>query len=327
MTAPGKAPNEFAPPPEPARGRSYLLAAAAHVLLFAGLGLVTRWTTESTELSAQAELWAAVPQEAAPRLQTPEPAPPAPAPGVAETAPAPPAAPAPAPRPQVQPPPEAQERQAEIALKQRQERERQQALAREKAEKAEKAERQRKEKLEREKAEKALAQKRQAQEEKAARERQARENKARQEREKRQADAEKRQREQAQAQAEAQGAEALRQENLRRMQGLANATGGETASGNAERAAGPSASYAGRLVARIRPNISYPGDMAGNPRAEVEVRTAADGTILSRRIVSPSGNKAWDDAVLRAIDKTEILPRDTDGRVPPLIVLGFRPLD
>ena len=43
--------------------------------------------------------------------------------------------------------------------------------------------------------------------------------------------------------------------------------------------------------------------------------------------VQSSGNKAWDDAVLRAIDKTEVLPRDTDGRVPPVIVLGFRPLD
>jgi colicin import membrane protein len=65
----------------------------------------------------------------------------------------------------------------------------------------------------------------------------------------------------------------------------------------------------------------------GNPRAEVEVRVSADGTIQSRRISQSSGNKAWDDAVLRAIDKTEIFPKDTDGRVPPVIVLGFRPQD
>ena len=58
-----------------------------------------------------------------------------------------------------------------------------------------------------------------------------------------------------------------------------------------------------------------------------EVKVAPDGTILSRKIVQSSGNKAWDDAVLRAIDKTEVLPRDTDGRVPPVLVLGFRPLD
>ena len=124
-----------------------------------------------------------------------------------------------------------------------------------------------------------------------------------------------------------QGMDAMRNENLKRMQGLAGASGGENATGSALKSSGPSSSYAGRLVGRIKPNISYPGDVAGNPRAEVEVKVSPDGTILSRRIVQPSGNKAWDDAVLRAIDKTEIFPKDSDGRVPPVIVLGFRPLD
>jgi colicin import membrane protein len=31
--------------------------------------------------------------------------------------------------------------------------------------------------------------------------------------------------------------------------------------------------------------------------------------------------------VLKAIDKTERLPRDTDGRVQPSLVIGFRPKD
>lgn len=329
MSSAGKSLSEFAPPPEPARARSYVLAAAAHVLLFAGLGLVTRWTTQDTEVSAEAELWAAVPRQAAPKLQAPEPEPapdpvPEPTPEPAPL-PAPPPAPAPAP-PKPAPPEQDDAREAEIALQKRQARE-----------KAEKAEMQRKaalekERLDKQKAEKARAEKEKAEKEKAARERKAREDKARedkarQEQAKRQAEAEKKKKEEAQAKADAQRAEALRQENLRRMQGLANATGGENATGTAERSAAPSASYAGRLVARIRPNISFPGEVAGNPRAEVEVRTAPDGTILSRRIVTSSGNRAWDDAVLRAIDKTEVLPRDTDGRVPPVIVLGFRPLD
>jgi colicin import membrane protein len=111
------------------------------------------------------------------------------------------------------------------------------------------------------------------------------------------------------------------------MQGMAGASGGENAAGTALKSSGPSATYAGRLVGRIKPNITYPGDMVGNPRAEVEVRVAPDGVIQSRRILQSSGNKAWDEAVLRAIDKTEIFPKDTDGRVPPVIVLGFRPLD
>jgi colicin import membrane protein len=108
---------------------------------------------------------------------------------------------------------------------------------------------------------------------------------------------------------------------------MAGASGGEGATGTALKSSGPSASYGGRLVARIKPNITYTGDAAGNARAEVEVKVSPDGTILSRRIVQSSGNKAWDEAVLRAIDKTEVLPKDTDGRVPPVIVLGFKPLD
>jgi TonB family protein len=147
------------------------------------------------------------------------------------------------------------------------------------------------------------------------------------------ADAEQKKRKQEQAQKAAQdkadevSAETLRKENLQRMQGMAGASGGSNATGSALKSSGPSASYAGRLVGRIKPNITYPGEAIGNPRAEVEVKVNPDGTILSRRIVQSSGNKAWDDAVLRAIDKTEVFPRDSDGRVPPLMVLGFRPLD
>ncbi|HRP27833.1 MAG TPA: protein TolA, partial [Burkholderiaceae bacterium] len=32
-----------------------------------------------------------------------------------------------------------------------------------------------------------------------------------------------------------------------------------------------------------------------------------------------------DDAVLRAIDKTAVLPRDVDGRVPSTLLLVFQP--
>ena len=39
------------------------------------------------------------------------------------------------------------------------------------------------------------------------------------------------------------------------------------------------------------------------------------------------GGKSWDDAVLNAIDKTETLPADTDGRVPGQLILVFRPKD
>jgi len=314
---------EFAPPPEPARGRSFAVAAAAHVLLFVALGLVTRWTTQPQVVTAEAELWSALPQQAAPRLVEPEPTP------APEPEPAKPEPPKPAPRPAPQPDPEVQKHDAEIALKKQKEEEKKKALEKEKAEKL------RKEKLEKEKAEKDKAEKEKKLKEQKLKEDKAKEEKAREDKErekkkadeKKKAEAEQRKKDEAQAKADAARADAMRKENLKRMQGLAGATGGENSTGTALKSSGPSASYAGRLVARIKPNITYPGDVVGNPRAEIEVKVGADGTILSRRIVQSSGNKAWDDAVLRAIDKTEVLPRDTDGRVPPVIVLGFRPLD
>mgnify|MGYP003616457915 len=111
------------------------------------------------------------------------------------------------------------------------------------------------------------------------------------------------------------------------MQGLAGATGGENATGTAQRDAGPSGSYGGKVAAKVKPHIVYPDAVSGNPRAEVEVRAAPDGTITGTRLIQSSGNKAWDDAVLRALQKTETLPRDVDGRVPSSLVIGFRPKD
>lgn len=300
---------EFAPPPQPGAGRAWLTAGLVHALLFLALGLATAWKTQPQTVQAEAELWSATPQAAAPRLVEPEPEP-EPAPTPEPSKPTPQATPRPTPEPD--------NRDAEIALKKKEEKKK--AEEKEKAEK-EKAEKKRKER-EKEKAEQEKA-------DKKAKEDKAREDKEREK--KKQAEADKRKkneaRKEAEAKADAARADALRKENLKRMQGLAGASGGENASGSALKSSGPSASYAGRLVGRIKPNISYPGDVAGNPRAEVEVKVSPDGTILSRRIVQSSGNKAWDDAVLRAIDKTEILPKDTDGRVPSVIVLGFRPLD
>lgn len=132
---------------------------------------------------------------------------------------------------------------------------------------------------------------------------------------------------QLQAQTNAAAQEAQRQQNIARAMGLAGATGGEAAKGTAQKSSGPSASYAGKVKARVKPNIIFTEDIAGNPSAEVEVRTALDGTIMSQRLVKSSGNKAWDDAVVKAIIRTEIMPRDADGRVPTPMIIAFTPKD
>ena len=108
--------------------------------------------------------------------------------------------------------------------------------------------------------------------------------------------------------------------------GSSNGAGkGRTTGGGAERDAGPSAGYGAKVRAKVRPNIVFPDEIAGNPVAEVEVRTSPDGTIIGKRLLKSSGNKAWDAAVLRAIDKTEAMPRDVDGRVPSPMIIEFKP--
>lgn len=147
--------------------------------------------------------------------------------------------------------------------------------------------------------------------------------------EKKKAEEEKAKLEKAQAKAEAEKQKKLdeqRDKNLARIKEMMGVDGGSP-SGTAARSAGPSAGYAGRIIARIKPNIVFPDTINGNPAARVDVRLGPDGTIVSRKLIQSSGVPEWDDAVLRAIDKTEILPRDTDGTVPPQIEMTFRPRD
>ncbi len=89
----------------------------------------------------------------------------------------------------------------------------------------------------------------------------------------------------------------------------------------------PSPSYGARVTARIKPNITYSQLLPGNPVAEIEVRSAPDGTIVSRRLVKSSGVQSWDAATLNAVDKTRELPQDVNGQVPPVLVISFRPKD
>ncbi|MCP5290551.1 MAG: cell envelope integrity protein TolA [Burkholderiaceae bacterium] len=341
MSAVTLARDPLLPQPPDVLGRGAALALAVHALLVVALAAGVQWRRSAPE-TFSAEIWAALPQQAAPRPSAP-PTPPAPTPSRPEPPP-----PQPQPQPQAQPAapttdpapaPPAVRSEADIAI------ERQRELARQQAER-EAAERLRREqeaaRLAEEKraaevqrrAEEARAaeakrvaeEKRLAEEKRVAEERRrAQEQRLAEERrlaqEKRLAEAKRRAEEKRQAAA----LEAQRQENLRRMMGQAGATGAPDAAGSAARDAAPSAAYAGRLVAAIKPNIVLADSLPPTLEAEVEVRASSTGTILSRRLLRSSGNPVWDEAVLRAVDRTAQLPRDTDGRVPPTIVIRFRP--
>ena len=202
------------------------------------------------------------------------------------------------------------------------------AVAREKA-RLQKGKQVEQEKLEQEERQKDALKQKKLKDEQAAKEARERELRDKATRDKKMQEEQQKQ-QTAKSAAETKKMEELRQQQIARalrMAGQAEGTGSADARGTAKQSSGPSASYAGRIRARVKPNITYTESLAGNPAAEVEVRTSPDGTIISRKLVKSSGVKSWDDAVLNAIDKTEVLPRDVDGRVPPLLILVFQPKD
>ena len=86
--------------------------------------------------------------------------------------------------------------------------------------------------------------------------------------------------------------------------------------------------YSDRVRRRVKPNIIFNGDVEGNPAAVVAVRLAPDGSILSKRLAKSSGSSDWDNAVLRAVERSDPLPRDEDGKAPSFeFTITFRPKD
>jgi colicin import membrane protein len=243
---------EFAPPPTPGIFRALVLAVLAHSVLVAALTWGVNWKRSEVVLSAEAELWATVPQQAAPKL--------------VEAPPPPVVKPVPPEVKQVEPP------APDPSI----------VTAREK---------------------------RRLEEEKKVEDKKLLDDKKK-------AELAAKRKEALQAQAD----ENQRQENIKRMAGLAGASGAAPATGTALQSAAPSASYGGKIIALIKRNTTFADSNAGRPTVVVFVKASVSGAILSRGVVTPSNNKAWDDAVLKAIDKMESVPRDTDGKIPDQVL-------
>ncbi len=286
------------PQPIGGTGPGAALALLVHVGLALALTTAVNWRTKDPEVFS-AELWASVPQVAAPT-------PPAP---VARVAP-----PPPAPVARTQPP----QADADIAIEQARKR-KAEADKKRADELAAEAERKRL-------ADKAAEDKKRLEDEK----KRAEDEKKRVEDEKRKAEEDKKKREleAAETKADEERLARQREENLRRMMGQAGGATGNTgnagSTGTAARNAAPTAAYTGKLIALIRPKIVYAGNAPASATAEVEVRTVPGGIIISRKLIKRSGHKEWDEAVIRAIDKTSKLPPDADGRVPDQLTIAFR---
>jgi len=95
--------------------------------------------------------------------------------------------------------------------------------------------------------------------------------------------------------------------------------------GRGARNAGPSATWAGKVAALINSHLVWQDSYAGIKPPEIKIAIGVDGTILGQQLVVSSGNPRYDDAVLRAVQATGSLPRDTDGRIPSSLLLDFNP--
>ncbi|HZZ06735.1 cell envelope integrity protein TolA [Paraburkholderia sp.] len=321
------------PPRERGTGRAFAFALVMHALLGFFLYHGIQWQN-STPAGAEAELWTEVPDTAIPRQPPPPPAPVAPAPPLPDE-------------------------QADIAL---QEKKRQQQEA---ARQAQLAEQQRQQKLQAQQeadakrqqqlaadqaaqlaAQKAAAIKqKQLQQQQADKQKQQQladqqkqqQLKEQQQQEQAQADAQKKAdaqkaakaKAQADAAAQAKKLDAERRARLAQMQGSA----GESSSGNGLAKSGTgsgsggtatSPGYADKVRRVVRPNISWGGETEGLETV-ISVRCSPTGTLLDAQISRSSGNQAWDDAALRAVQRSNPMPQDIDGKTPTSFKITLRP--
>ncbi|MFM0046497.1 cell envelope integrity protein TolA [Paraburkholderia sediminicola] len=322
------------PPRERGTGRAFAFALVMHALLGFFLYHGIQWQN-STPAGAEAELWTEVPDTAIPRQPPPPPVPVAPAP----------------PLPDEQADIALQEkkrqqqeaaREAQLAEQQRQQKlqaqqeadaKRQQQLAADQAAQlaAQKAAAIKQKQLQQQQADK------QKQQQLADQQKQQQLKEQQQQQEQAQADAQKKAdaqkaakaKAQADAAAQAKKLDAERRARLAQMQGSA----GESSSGNGLAKSGTgsgsggtatSPGYADKVRRVVRPNISWGGETEGLETV-ISVRCSPTGTLLDAQISRSSGNQAWDDAALRAVQRSNPMPQDIDGKTPTSFKITLRP--
>ncbi|CAL62537.1 Conserved hypothetical protein, putative TonB domain [Herminiimonas arsenicoxydans] len=281
-------------PKEPGRWRAITLAAAVHVALLVFFWIGIDWQSE-TPVAVKAEIWDMQAKEAAPLPPEPEPVPqpkPEPKPVVKETPKAEPVAP---------PPPK-----VDIALekeKKRKEQERKDQLAEEAKEKKlkQKAELEKQEKLKEQEAEKKKAE------------------------QQKKADADKKR---LQDQRDAELSEKRRAEELSRLTG-AIGSGGTGQAAKSQGSGRADGAYADKIRAKIRSNTIFnvPPELSGNPQVEYDVELLPDGSLRGLRLRKSSGLPGFDEAVKRAIERSQPFPPDQSGSVPGRLTVVHKPKD
>ena len=93
-------------------------------------------------------------------------------------------------------------------------------------------------------------------------------------------------------------------------------------------AAKADAAYVARLNAKIKGNVVIPPGIPGNPEAIFDVVQLPTGEVMSVKLRKPSGHKAFDEAVERAILKSSPLPKpERPEQFQRSLEIKFKPLD
>lgn len=317
-----KAATPYSIPTEPGRARAIALAAVVHVLLLAFLWIGVRWQNEAP-VSVEAEIWSPEPRNAAARAPEPEPAPSV---GVRST-------PTITAQAKLSPKPKSEvvpDNKPDIALEQIKKR-KAALIAKQVSEAA--AEEDKQQKTVRKEAEQKRLDKERAQ--KARRDEQQLDKEQDRQRDQELAQQKKNDLKETEAlkkrrqeEADSKRTEKNRAEQLRY---IAGNVAGNGSSGDAPKSQGSRADsgYARKVAGIIRSNTVFnvPESLDGNPAVEYVVDLLPDGEVKGQpRKQKSSGVPGFDEAVLRAIEKSTF-PPDKSGAVPPQIIVSHKPKD
>ena len=287
--------SPYTVPKEPGRWRAITLAAVVHVALLVFFWIGIDWQSE-TPVAVKAEIWDMQAKEAAPLPPKPEAEPtpqpkPEPKPVVKET-----------PKAEPVPPPVAKVNIALEKEKKRKEQERKDRLAEEDKEKKlkQKAEQDKLDKLEKQLADKKIEQQKKT-------------------------DADKKRKQEL---ADAALSEKRHAEEMRRLTGAVG-SGGTGQAAKSQGSGRADGAYADKIRAKIRSNTIFivPDGLSGNPSAEYDVELLPDGSLRGLRLRKSSGLSGFDEAVKRAIERSQPFPPDQSGSVPGRLTVVHKPKD
>jgi colicin import membrane protein len=115
------------------------------------------------------------------------------------------------------------------------------------------------------------------------------------------------------------------------MKRMMSAAGNPGSTGSAEKSTAPriDKGYLAQIVAIIKGNTSYAGDLdePGNPTAVFHVDLLPTGEIISIRQIKSSGVATFDAAVKNGITKSSPLPKKKDGTVERSLEINFHMKD